>query len=98
MRKVVLLLFASVLVLCVRRAAAEGEEINGFPNWNERVLHEWTNRARSDPQTEMTACGANCGDAACYAPIAPLRWSEAFAHSSRFHADNMTLLGFQMND
>ena len=54
------------------RVQAAGEAVNGFPNWNERVLLEWTNRARSDPQVEMASCGANCGDASCYSPIAPM--------------------------
>jgi len=58
-----------LLIVCVMHALpglafAVGESVNGFPNWEERVLHEWTNRARSDPQVEMIACGANCGDAA----------------------------------
>jgi hypothetical protein len=87
-----------VLLVCVlvpRRSWAEGEPVNGFPDWSERVLLEWTNRARSEPQVEMTACGANCGDAACYTPVAPLRWNGNLARSARFHADNMTLIGFQ---
>ncbi|HEY3056435.1 MAG TPA: hypothetical protein VGK31_10955, partial [Thermoanaerobaculia bacterium] len=37
-----------------------GESINGFPNWAERVLLEWMNRARVDPQKELAACGAAC--------------------------------------
>ena len=67
-----------------------GESINGFPNWSERVILEWMNRARVDPQYEMKACGAACGEAACYRPIAPLVWDEALNHSARFHADEMT--------
>ena len=91
-----LLVFFLLLAAAVAPGAfATGEAINGFPNWSERVLHEWTNRARSDPQVEMIACGANCGDAACYSPTAPLLWSENLNHSSRFHADNMTKLNFQ---
>ena len=33
-----------------RPAHGEGEAVAGFPNWTERVMLEWTNRARSDPQ------------------------------------------------
>ena len=66
-----------------------GESINGFPNWAERVMLEWTNRARVDPQLEMKACGTACGDAACYTAKGPLVWSEALNHSARFHADEM---------
>ncbi|HSP34655.1 MAG TPA: hypothetical protein VLU46_10100 [Thermoanaerobaculia bacterium] len=67
-----------------------GESINGFPNWAERVVLEWMNRARVDPQLEMQTCGAACGDAACYKPVAPLVWVEALNHAARFHADEMT--------
>ena len=28
-------------------------------------MHEWTNRARVDPQLEMAKCGGACGEAAC---------------------------------
>ncbi len=66
-----------------------GESINGFPNWAERVILEWMNRARVDPQKEMTACGSACGDAACYKPTIPLVWSEGLNHSARFHSDEM---------
>lgn len=67
-----------------------GESINGFPNWSERVILEWMNRARVDPQLEMKSCGAACGEAACYRPVGPLVWDEALNHSARFHADEMT--------
>ena len=63
-------LVAGVVVLLVMggRASANGEAVGGFPNWKERVMHEWTNRARCDPQVEMQACGAACGEGACYSP------------------------------
>jgi hypothetical protein len=67
-----------------------GESINGFPNWSERVILEWMNRARVDPQFEMRACGAPCGEAACYRAAAPLVWDEGLNHSARFHSDEMT--------
>ncbi len=67
-----------------------GESINGFPNWSERVMLEWMNRARVDPQIEMKACGSACADAACYRPAGPLYWDERLNHSARFHADEMT--------
>ena len=87
--------FAFLVLLGVAQLVrAEGEATNGFPNWGERVLFEWSNRARSNPQVEMTACGANCGDAACYSPVAPSRWNENLAHSARFHADNQTQMNF----
>ena len=64
---------------------ASGQAV--FPIWEERVFHEWTNRARSDPQYEMAQCGAPCTEGACYAPVVPLSYSLALNRSSRFHAD-----------
>lgn len=85
-----LLLALSLLVLVPRPGHAAGEPVNGFPSWEERVLHAWTNRARADPQFEMNACPAgNCPDAACYAPIAPLASSLALNRSARFHSDQL---------
>jgi len=70
-------------------SAPQGEAVNGFPNWAERVLHEWTNRARCDPVFEMTACGSNCLEGGCYTPKPPLAWSQALNHAARFHSDEM---------
>jgi len=78
-------------------AAPQGEAVNGFPNWGERVLHEWTNRARCDPVVEMAACGSNCLEGACYTPKPPLAWSLPLNRSARFHCDEMSrqsYLGF----
>jgi hypothetical protein len=80
---------AAVIVLLPAVAGATGEEVDGFPNWEERVMHEWTNRARCDPQVEMTACGTACGEADCYAPNPPLPWNEDLNHAARFHSDEM---------
>ncbi len=66
-----------------------GESVNGFPNWAERVLHEWINRARVDPKADLAKCGAGCLEAACYAPMPPIGWSEALNHSARYHAAEM---------
>src|SRR5262245_22021461 len=71
-----------------------GESQNGFPSWNERVILEWINRARVEPQIEMTACGARCGEAACYAPIAPLLWDYKLNRAARYHADEMAMQGY----
>ena len=85
-RLVVVMLFTAVAASAQTRA---GESINGFPNWSERVILEWINRARVDPQVEMTACGAACSERSCYGPIAPLMWSEQLNRSARFHASEM---------
>jgi len=79
-------------------AAAYGEEKNGFPNWSERVIHEWTNRAHADPQVELQGCGDNCAEKSCYTPIAPVAWNEAANHASRFHSDEMLAQDFFAHD
>jgi hypothetical protein len=72
-------------------------ENSSFPNWAERVLHEWTNRARSDPEAELADCPA-CADRACYTPVAPLGWSLALNRGARFHADEMLRQGYYAHD
>src|SRR5579863_9470570 len=79
-------------------ARAVGEGTNGFPNWAERVIHEWMNRARSDPQVEMTACGSSCGDAACYSPVPPLPYEEQLNLAARFHSDEMLQQNYFAHD
>jgi uncharacterized protein YkwD len=66
--------------------AAIGTSVNGFPNWSERVLLEWTNRARVDPSVEMAACGSACGEAACYSPRPPLDLGPNLNRSARFNS------------
>jgi hypothetical protein len=88
----------AISALAGARAYADGEAINGFPNWQERVMHEWTNRARCDPQVEMTVCGASCGEGACYTPNPPLPWSEGLNHSARFHSDEMAAQSYFAHD
>src|SRR5688500_8719409 len=71
---------------------AAGEAVNGFPNWSERVLYQWTNRARSDPQFEMASCpGNNCLEAttACYPPMPPIGFNQNLTRAARFHSDHM---------
>ena len=79
-------------------AAAVGEAINGFPNWNERVIHAWMNRARCDPKVEMMACGNNCPEGACYNPIAPLVWDEKLNHAARYHSAEMVQQAYFAHD
>jgi uncharacterized protein YkwD len=87
-----------VSILCLvqaSRALAVGEVVNGFPNWSERVLLEWINRARSDPQADLVGCTAqNCPERQCYTPQPPRMWSAAVAHSARFHSDEMVRNGY----
>jgi hypothetical protein len=75
-----------------QRAYAYGEAVNGFPSWNERVLLEWMNRSRSDPQADLGTCpSGNCLEAACYTPSSPRYISQQFEHSSRFHSAHMLI-------
>ena len=73
-----------------------GEPVNGFPNWQERVIHEWINRARVDPQADLAGCGANCAEniGGCYTPQVPLIWDANAGRSARYHSAEMGLQSF----
>lgn len=90
-----IMLLVSLLAVGDLRA---GESIHGFPNWAERVVLTWINRARSEPQAELARCGPTCGEAACYQPMPPLAWSEALNRAARFHADEMQRQGYIGHD
>jgi hypothetical protein len=66
-----LMVLALALALDANVARAVGEPVNGFPSWPERVIHEWINRARVDPQFEMNACGSACVERDCYSAMRP---------------------------
>lgn len=89
-RLLIIIVVALVAVHARGQDLRAGESIDGFPNWAERVVLEWINRARVDPQTELANCGAACMDRSCYAPAAPLLWSESLNHSARFHSDELS--------
>ncbi|MBN1774043.1 MAG: hypothetical protein JXB32_22480 [Deltaproteobacteria bacterium] len=78
---------------------ALGEPRDGFPNWSERVIHQWTNRARCSPSADLAACAdcptaaLCCAEADCYDPVPPLVWSHNLARSSRFHSANLVRTG-----
>lgn len=83
-------LFLAVVIEPAKRALASGEAVNGFPNWSERVLVEWINRARSDPQADLTGCSSStCAEKACYTPQPPRVLNFNITHSGRFHSDEM---------
>ncbi|HVO49792.1 MAG TPA: CAP domain-containing protein [Thermoanaerobaculia bacterium] len=74
-----------------------GEPVNGFPNWQERVIHEWINRARVDPQADLAGCPSpNCEDntGGCYTPQPPLIWDANAGRSARYHSAEMGLQSF----
>ncbi len=90
---------ALVIGLCLvgvaRHAHGEGEAVNGFPSWTERVMLEWMNRARSDPQTDLAGCpSGSCPDATCYSAVAPRTTDPHLLHSARFHAAHQSINGY----
>lgn len=93
MRRPVLVGLLLCLFAVAPRVFAYGEAVNGFPNWSERVLLEWVNRARSDPQADLAGCPAGfCLEAACYSTASPPRYLDSnFEHSSRFHSSHMLI-------
>jgi uncharacterized protein (TIGR03382 family) len=77
----------------VDRVRAElGEPTDGFPSWEERVVLVWSNRARSDPQADLSGCDV-CAEKDCYDPVPPLVWSHDLGRAARFHSDNLQLGG-----
>ncbi len=77
----------------IERATAElGEPIDGFPSWEERVVHVWTNRARADPATDLQSCSV-CAEKACYSPRPPLVWNHDLGRAARFHSENLSRNG-----
>ena len=98
MRYIVGVLSGALVSTAALPAFAVGEGKNGFPNWSERVVHEWMNRARVEPAIEMQKCGAACGDSACFTPVAQLAYAEALNHSARFHSDEMAKQGYFAHD
>lgn len=93
MRRLSSLCLLVCLVAMAPRAIAYGEAVNGFPNWSERVLLEWINRARSNPQADLAGCpSGSCLENInnCYTPQPPRVWNAHVAHSARFHSDEMS--------
>jgi hypothetical protein len=86
------------LSLAAGQASANGEAVDGFPYWAERVLHEWTNRARAEPSVELVACGGNCPEAACYTPTAQVLWNVKLYRAARFHSDEMAAQTYSGHD
>ena len=89
-----LVVMVMMFAASVTPVRADGESDGTFPAWEERWIHQLINRARSDPQYEMDACGDNCPDAGCYSQTAPLPWKTELNRAGRFHSTTMTLQGF----
>jgi hypothetical protein len=90
--------FTIFTLIVMGAAQADGESVGGFPSWEERWIHQLINRARSDPQYEMDACGGNCADAACYSPVAPLPWMTQLNRAGRFHSAQLAIVGAMSHD
>lgn len=90
--------WVGALLCSSSEARAVGESVNGFPNWGERVMLEWTNRARVDPQLEMAKCGSKCGEGSCYTPAPPYVWNEHLNHAARFHSDEQNQQAYFAHD
>lgn len=89
----------ALLIAASTTALGAGEPVNGFPNWEERVLLQWINRARVDPQADLASCAnATCAEKACYGPKPPLPYSLAVGRAARFHSQEMPRQGFFAHD
>lgn len=85
------ILFA--VVAWASSAAGIGETVNGFPNYQERLLHQDTNDARMDPQRALENC-TQCGERDCYEPVPPVYYKRELNRAARFHSDEMVRQGF----
>lgn len=87
-------LLCGFLLITSATVLAVGETVDGFPTWAERVHLQLANRARAEPQTEMTQCGADCAEAACYSARPPLRYKRELNRAARFHAAHQRINGY----
>lgn len=70
-----------------------------FPGWEERAVHQLSNRARVAPSAELAACAnGQCPDAGCYAATAPLAWHYDLNQAARFHSASMGRFPFFAHD
>ncbi len=88
-RRVALVMISFILALPVVAHAQRGVPQSGFPTWQERMQLVYVNRARADPQADLSGC-PSCAEAACY-PNAqiPVAYSYALNRAARFHAANL---------
>ncbi len=80
-------------------ASAVGESVGGFPNWRERTIHEFMNRSRVDPASDLAACPATaCLEKTCYKAASPLYFDLKLGRAARFHSDEMKQQGYFAHD
>ncbi|MBN2358573.1 MAG: hypothetical protein JXR83_03910, partial [Deltaproteobacteria bacterium] len=72
---------------------ALGEPNGTFPCWKERVIHVWSNRARSAPHDELLTCPpGRVAEIECWpdgTAVPPLAWSYNLSRSARFHSAHL---------
>lgn len=88
--------FPLLLILGLLAAGSQvhayGEPANGFPSWEERMVHVMTNRARSDPAADLAECTV-CAEKDCYGQVPPLVYSYNLNRAARFHCANLASCG-----
>jgi hypothetical protein len=93
-RTVIPFALALAASLSASTALAIGESSAGFPSYDERAQHMLANRARVEPALEMTECGQNCAEEACYTAQPPLYYKRELNRAARFHAAHMGQNGY----
>src|SRR5688500_5417396 len=76
-----LALFAPTLAGAQQR----GVPLSGFPNWQERMIQVYVNRARADPSADLAGCTV-CAEKSCYTPKPPAVYSYNLNRAARFHS------------
>lgn len=100
MPKNVRLLIILIAISLAPAAFGAGEIVGGFPSWEERVIHQLTNRARVAPATDLAAC-TGCGStelSGCYAPTTPLTYDLNLGRAARFHSEYQARTGVMAHD
>lgn len=93
MKNLILIIYLILLLSNMAYAGDYGVVKNGFPSWEERTVLVWTNRARSDPVTDLKDCTV-CADKDCYqTPSKPLTYDYNLNRAARFHCANLISCG-----
>ncbi|MDP6931792.1 MAG: CAP domain-containing protein [Myxococcota bacterium] len=71
-----------------------GDAKDGYPSWDERVMHTWTNAARMAPadfESEYNTGGCSFDDflSGEQEGLPPLRWNSSLNEAARAHSEDM---------
>ena len=85
-------------VLLLAAVSGYGDVVDGYPSWDERAVHLWTNAARVDPQAfndEYNNAYQPCDVSIDFQseeriPTAPLYYTPPLNESARFHSQDMS--------